>query len=65
MECENFGAASIPSALTEMVAAAAAYPDMFPAAAAAVVAEAAEMLEVGVCLLTVSKTTRQRGACCM
>ena len=32
-----------PSALSEMVAAAAAYPGMFPAAAAAVVAEAAEV----------------------
>ena len=47
MECEDFGAASIPSAIRDMVAAAAAHPDMFLGEAAAVVAEAAEVLEVG------------------
>ena len=60
MECEDFGAASIPSALTEMVAAATAFPDMFSAAAAAVVAEAAEVLEVGVCLLNAHVACRFR-----
>jgi hypothetical protein len=47
MECEDFGSASIPSALPDMVVAAAAHPDMFSGEAAAVVAEAAEVLQVG------------------